>query len=180
MKFSLLQKLGGAVLVTVWVVWGSHMIGELLIPKAEMPKFSARVAKVSASARAAPAAPAAPAVIENIGPLLASASLEAGEKAFKKCKICHTIDKNGVDKVGPNLWNVVGADRAARDGFKYSEALSGLDGNWGYEELNAFLIKPKNYAPGTKMTFAGIKKTDDRAAVIAYLRGQSDSPAALP
>ena len=174
-----MQKLGGAVLVAVWVVWGSHMIGELLIPEPEMAKSSSVVAKASASAKRS-SAKAAPAPIEEIGPLLAAASPEAGQKTFKKCKVCHTIDKDGANKVGPNLWNVVGAHRAKRDGFKYSDALAGLGGNWGYEELNAFLSKPKAYAPGTKMAFAGIKKASDRAAVIAYLRGLSDAPAALP
>lgn len=181
MKFSFLHKLGGAVLVTVWLIWGSHMIGELLIPEAKMAKSSTTAAEASTSVSArSKAGKAEPLVVEDIGPLLASASLEAGEKTFKKCKACHTIDKGGANKVGPNLWNVVGADRAGRDGFKYSDAFTGLDGNWGYEELNAFLTKPKDYAPGTKMAFAGIKKAGDRAAVISFLRAQSDAPAPLP
>ncbi|MBL6945093.1 MAG: cytochrome c family protein [Rhodospirillales bacterium] len=155
------------------------MIGESLIPRAQMPKSMAGAVAAKAQA-SAPAKRAATEVIEDFEVLLAAASPDAGKKTFKKCKACHTIGKGEASKVGPNLWNVVGADRAARDGFKYSDALSGLGGNWGYEELNAFLTKPKAYAPGTKMAFAGVKKAADRAAVIAFLRGQSDAPMALP
>ncbi|MBL6929398.1 MAG: cytochrome c family protein [Rhodospirillales bacterium] len=155
------------------------MIGESLIPRAQPPQ-STGAAVVAKAKTSAPAKQAAPEEIEDIGALLASASPDAGKKTFKKCKACHTIGKGEASKVGPNLWDVVGADRAARDGFKYSAAMAGLGGNWGFEELNAFLTKPKAYAPGTKMAFAGIKKAADRAAVIVFLRGQSDAPVSLP
>jgi cytochrome c len=175
MKFTFFQKFGAAVLIAIWMVWGSHMIGETLIPRFEMPKAVASASR-TATKRPAPE----PAEIEDIGPLLASVSMDDGESAFKKCKACHTIDKGDANKVGPNLWDIVGHDRAARDGFAYSDAFTGLDGTWTYEELNAFLAKPKAYAPGTKMSFAGMKKVADRAAVIGYLRAQSDMPQPLP
>ena len=125
-------------------------------------------------------APAEPA-IEAVSPLLAAADLEAGAKGVRKCSACHTFDQGGANRIGPNLWNIVNRAMASGAGFGYSATLQGMaDGRWGYEELNAFLIKPKDYAPGTKMSFAGIKKIGDRVNLIAHLRTLSDSPAALP
>lgn len=121
-----------------------------------------------------------PAALDPIAPLLASASAEAGAKFSKKCMACHNFDKGGANKVGPNLWGVVGADIAAYAGFSYSSALQALPGVWDYEHLNAFLANPKTYAPGTKMNYAGIKSAKDRADMIAYLRGLADAPQPLP
>ncbi|MCZ4281580.1 cytochrome c family protein [Kiloniella laminariae] len=119
--------------------------------------------------------------IEPISALLATADVAAGESGFKKCASCHTIESGGSNKVGPALWDIVGRGRAAVDGFSYSDALQGMSSEaWDYEALNEFLAKPKDYAPGTKMGFAGLKKVEDRANLIAYMRMQSDSPAALP
>lgn len=113
--------------------------------------------------------------------LVASADPAAGEGVAKKCAACHSFDKGGKHKVGPNLWGAAGRAVASADGFKYSDALVGMsDQSWGFEELDAFLAKPKEFAPGTKMSFAGIKKPDQRAALIAYMRLQSDSPLDLP
>jgi len=99
---------------------------------------------------------------------------------FKKCKACHTADQGGPNRVGPNLWNVVGGPKAHAEDFSYSDAITGLGGEWTYADLDAYLTKPKDFAPGTKMTFAGLKKPKDRAAVISYLRTLSDSPKPLP
>ncbi len=118
-------------------------------------------------------------VIEPVGPLLAAASLEEGEKVAKKCTSCHTFDKDGANKVGPNLADIVGAEVGKKD-FGYSGPMSELGGNWGYAELNEFLYKPKDYLPGTAMSFPGLKKVEQRAAIIAYLRSLTDNPPALP
>lgn len=112
--------------------------------------------------------------------LIAAADTAAGQKVVKKCTTCHDLAKNGPDKIGPNLWNIVGSQMAARQGYKYSDALVGLGGQWGYAELDAFLTKPRAFAPGTKMSFGGLKKPADRASIIAFLRMLSDNPAALP
>jgi cytochrome c len=118
--------------------------------------------------------------MEPILALLATADVAKGQKTFKKCAACHTGDKGGKNKVGPNLYGVVNAGKGGKDGFSYSAALAGVGGNWDYASLNSFLTKPKAFIPGTKMNFAGFKKVGDRAAVIAYLRSLADSPAALP
>ena len=124
-----------------------------------------------------------PKVKEPLAPILAmlaSASVEAGGKVAKKCAACHSFAKDGKNKIGPNLWNVINTKRGSRDGFNYSKALLAKEGLWTYESLNAFLAKPKDYIPGTKMSFAGLKKTSERANLVAYLRTTADSPAPLP
>lgn len=116
----------------------------------------------------------------SLAELLADADPAKGQKVFKKCAACHTVDDGGKNKVGPNLWNVVNAEVGKRGGFAYSKAMVEKGGTWTYENLNAFLAKPKAFVPKTKMAFAGLKKANDRAAVIVYLRTLSDSPAPLP
>ena len=100
--------------------------------------------------------------------LMALAEIEKGAKIFAKCKACHKIE-DGANSVGPHLFGVLDRAIASVDGFGYSGALTGLGGNWGIEELNKFLQKPSDYAPGTKMSFAGLKKPMDRANLIMYL-----------
>ncbi len=117
---------------------------------------------------------------EDIMALIAKNDVATGEKEAKKCAACHSFDKGGKNKVGPNLWNVVGRTLGGHEGFTYSDAMKKKGGVWDYAALDAFLVKPAAYVPGTKMSFAGIRQADKRAAVIAYLRSLSDSPAALP
>ena len=118
--------------------------------------------------------------VSPLAALLARADPERGMNVAKKCVACHTVNRGGKKKLGPNLWGVVGARQAAREGFKYSRALAGLGGAWGYAELDAYLASPKTYAPGTRMGFPGVKKPADRAALIAYLRTLADTPPPLP
>jgi cytochrome c len=117
---------------------------------------------------------------EPIMALLAGADIARGESLSKACAACHSFDQGGVAKVGPNLWNVVNGSKAHQSGFAYSAALVEKGGNWNYDSLNRFLWKPKSYISGTKMNYAGLKKPEDRAAVIAWMRSLSSSPAALP
>jgi len=103
-----------------------------------------------------------------------------GQKEARKCAACHSLDKGGKNKVGPHLWDVVGRNVATAEGFKYSNALTDIGGTWSYEKLDAFLTAPRDYASGTRMTFAGIKDAAERADLIAYLRTLSDNPKPLP
>lgn len=120
-------------------------------------------------------------VIPDILPLLAAANIEAGKDYTKKCVSCHSFEKDGANKIGPNLWGAVGGNKGHRaEGYAYSKTLSGMTGTWGYEQIAHFLYAPQKYAPGTKMSYAGIKKPEDLANIIGYMRTLSDSPLALP
>ncbi len=119
--------------------------------------------------------------IPPIGPKLASANVEAGKAIFQKqCFTCHTVDKGGANKVGPNLWEIVGRPKASHAGFSYSSALTSKGGDWSYEDIDHMIFKPSAYVRGTKMAFAGLPKEQERADVIAYLRTMADTPKPLP
>lgn len=122
---------------------------------------------------------AAPSGPTDIMPLLASADITKGQKLSAKCASCHTFDKGGANKIGPNLWGIVNAKQAVRD-FAYSKALEAVGDKWDYDNLNHFLYKPKDYVKGTKMTYAGLKKDQERADLIAWLRTLDSNPAPLP
>lgn len=188
----------GAVAVAA-VVWGvSYGFGAFAVA----PKPPAKKAvEIDVSALVQPAAPAATQAAttasaesahnmagHSMGPasisgMLASADAAAGEKYAKVCATCHTFKKGEPAKIGPNLYEIVGAPHAHMAGFAYSagmKAMAAEGGTWTYEELNMFLYKPAAHVPGTKMTFAGIKSDADRANVIAWLRGLADQPQPLP
>jgi cytochrome c len=124
--------------------------------------------------------PAAPAEQEPIGKLLASADPGRGETAARKCAACHTFGKGEPNKVGPNLWGIVGRQRASAPNFNYSAAMKAKGGTWTIDELNTYLINPKAMIPGTNMTFAGLPRGSERADVIAFLNARADNPAPLP
>ncbi|MFZ5778851.1 MAG: c-type cytochrome [Pseudomonadota bacterium] len=127
------------------------------------------------------AAPAAAQELPPIGPLLAGANVDAGKALFQKqCFTCHTADKGGANKVGPNLWGIVGRKKASHEGFSYSSALQAKGGDWTYEDIDHMIFKPTAYVRGTKMAFAGLPKEQDRANIIAYLRTMADTPQPLP
>lgn len=114
---------------------------------------------------------------------LASADVAKGEQVFKKCAACHNVDQGGANALGPNLWAVVGKPHGAHPGFAFTDALKGVPGNWDFKALDAWLANPKKYAPGTKMTFAGLGNPQDRADIIAYLNSHGSNvplPAAPP
>ena len=116
----------------------------------------------------------------DISALMALGDIAHGEKVFKKCSACHSIEAGGGNKIGPALYNVVGRKIAALEDYKYSKALVEYTKNWSFEELNGFLIKPQKWIKGTKMAYAGLRKEKDRASVILYLNKYSDNPLPLP
>ncbi len=124
---------------------------------------------------------AAPQVAPDISALYASADVKAGGDYFaKKCTTCHSIEKGGANKVGPALWGVMNRPIGGVAGFNYSSAMKSHGGNWTFEEMNKFQWSPQKTIPGTIMSYAGNKKDQERANLIAYLASQSDSPAKLP
>ena len=115
----------------------------------------------------------------NIMALFASTNAAEGAKIFKKCAACHSITEGGANKIGPALWGVLGRPAGSVPGYKYSKAMAAHGKNWSFEEMNGFLIKPKDWIKGTKMSFAGLKKAEDRAAVILYMNENTNSPLQL-
>lgn len=176
------NKIAAAVLTAGVVAMLSGFVAELLYhPHVELEE-NAYVVAASEGGAAEEAAPAdeGPS-LEPIVPLLAAADPASGEKVSRKCSACHSFDEGGPNKVGPNLYDVVNRPIGTHEGFNYSDTLAGMSGEtWTYESLNAFLDDPKGFAPGTKMSFAGLGKVDDRADIVAWLRTLSGSPAPLP
>jgi len=117
---------------------------------------------------------------QPIETLLASASAEKGQTTAKQCQACHTFEKGGPNRVGPNLWNIVDRPRASDAGFNYSAAMKAKGGKWTFDELSKFLANPRGYVSGTAMAFAGLARGAQRADVIDYLRTLADSPVPLP
>jgi len=112
----------------------------------------------------------------NIMALFASASAAEGAKVFSKCKACHSIAKDGGNKIGPALWGILGRKAGSLKDYKYSKAMNAYGKSWTFEEMDGFLTKPKEWVKGTKMSYAGLKNAKDRAALILYMNENTDNP----
>ncbi|MCX8995621.1 cytochrome c family protein [Rhizobiaceae bacterium BDR2-2] len=131
----------------------------------------------------APATVTEEAAPKTLSELLASADASAGQAVFRRCAVCHDASAGGPNKVGPNLYGIIGRPMAEHEGFAYSEAMkSYADGGktWTFEELNNYLTNPKDEIPGNKMAFAGLRRDEDRANLLAWLNAQSEEPQPLP
>jgi cytochrome c len=172
-----LNKILGAVLGTCLIMLAlSITAGAIFAPETPAKPGFAIAAKEAGGEKAAAKAPEQP-----IEALLASASVEKGQQTAKQCQACHTFEKGGPNRVGPNLWGIVGDNRGeGRGGFNFSAAMKAKGGKWTFDELNKFLTDPRAYIPGTAMTFAGLSRESQRADVIAFLDKQSDNPVPLP
>ncbi|GHF12755.1 cytochrome c family protein [Kordiimonas sediminis] len=170
------NKVFGAVIASALVIMVISTVSGMVYPEnhPEKPAYTIEVASAEGAEEA----------VEEQGPTLAElmvgASADKGERQFAKCKACHTVEKGGRQGTGPNLYGLIGRAVASVDGFKYSSAVADHGGEWTYELLDHWLENPKTAIPGNSMSFAGIRKPDQRADLIAYLRSFADSPAPLP
>jgi cytochrome c len=173
-----LNKVLGAILGTCLVLLvTSFTAGAIFSPvMPEKPGYEIAVKEEAHGGKDAPAA----APSEPIEKLLQTASVEKGAASAKKCAACHTFEKGGPNRVGPNLFGIVERARATEAGFNYSAAMKAKGGKWTYDDLNKFISNPKGFVPGTAMGFAGIQKDSERADVIDYLHTLADSPVPLP
>ncbi len=173
-----LNKIIGAILLVALLVIGIGKVSNLVF-KVDKPEKAAYEVEVDTVIEEAKAEVAVKEEV-NIAALLSTGDLVHGEKVFKKCAACHSIQSGGGNKIGPALYNVVGRKIGSLSDYKYSKALVEYGKDWSFEELNGFLLKPKSWIKGTKMAYAGLRKEKDRASVILYLNKYSDTPLPLP
>jgi len=175
-----LNKIIGAILLVALLVIGIGKVSNLVFKINKPEKSNYKVELDVESAETKGDEEPVQREIVDIAALLSTGDLAHGEKVFKKCSACHSIKSGGGNKIGPALYNVVGRKIGVLDDYKYSKALTEYNKNWSFEELNGFLLKPKDWIKGTKMAYAGLRKEKDRASVILYLNKYSDSPLPLP
>ena len=177
-----INKIIASILLTALIIIGIGKIVDVLF-YVEKPKLSAyKVEGIDQGNSGQEASTKTEKMVEavDIKALLAMGDLAHGEKVFKKCSACHMIAADGKNKIGPNLWSVIGRTAGAVNDYNYSKAMKAYAKEWTFEEMNSYLIKPQAYIKGTKMAFAGLRKEKDRASVILYMNSKSSSPKALP
>ena len=171
-----INKIITAILVTILVVFGIGKISDIIFDKDDKNIVAYKVETPEGTTGEANAAE----TNVDLNALFAMADIAHGEKVFKKCKACHSINAGGGNKIGPKLWNVMFRPVGSIADYKYSKALASYGKEWNWEEMNGFLIKPSKWIKGNKMGFAGLKDERDRASVILYLNQSSDNPKPLP
>tara|TARA_B100000963_G_C22482520_1_gene605383 strand:- start:430 stop:969 length:540 start_codon:yes stop_codon:yes gene_type:complete len=174
-----LNKIIAAILMVALLVIGIGKLSNIIF-HVEKPEKPGYVVELDQSTTISVSTEKSEDMKVDIAALMAMGDIASGEKIFKKCAACHSINKGGKNNIGPALYNVVGRKIGGVDGYKYSKALVAYGKDWSFEELNGFLIKPAKWIKGTKMAYAGLRKEKDRASVIKYLNQNSDSPLPLP
>ena len=174
-----INKIVAAILMVALLMIGIGKISGIIfyVEKPKVPGYTVETNQVASNSNAE-----AKTVEEkvDISALMAMGDTVNGEKVFKKCAACHSINKGGKNNIGPALYNVVGREVGVISDYKYSKALAAYGKAWTFEELNGYLLKPAKWIKGTKMAFAGLRKEKDRASVILYLNQNSDNPLPLP
>ena len=164
------NKIFAAVLIALLLALVTCLVADFLVQPEQLSKnvYVIEVPEGGASG-------SAPVVIEeeSIEDLMATASVEKGKEVARKCVQCHSFEENGPHRIGPRLWGIFGKDQASHSDYPYSAAAKKKEGNWDLLALDAFLKKPKDYMPGTKMSFAGLRKPEDIADVMLYLKENS-------
>ena len=174
-----MNKIIASIILAVILVLGINKITDIIFYVEKPEKSAYQVADVSTTTTTETTSASSSTGSGDIMALLASASAADGKKVFKKCAACHSIAKEGGNKIGPALWGVLGRQAGSISDYKYSKAMATHGKSWSFEEMNGFLIKPKDWIKGTKMTFVGLKKETERAAVILYMNNNTDSPLPL-
>jgi len=171
-----INKIITAILVTILVIFGIGKISNIIFDKDDENVVAYKVETTEGAYGEANASE----TNVDLNALFAMADVAHGEKVFKKCKACHSINSGGGNKIGPKLWNVMFRPVGSITDYKYSKALASYGKEWNWEEMNSFLNKPSKWIKGNKMGFAGLKDERDRASVILYLNQNSDNPKPLP
>ena len=172
-----MNKIIVSIVFAIILVLGINKITDVIFYVEKPEKSAYQVANVTTSASTTSAeTSSANSDTGNIMALFASTSAAEGAKVFKKCAACHSVNEGGANKIGPALWGVLGRKAGSLSDYKYSKAMTAYGKSWSFEEMNGFLIKPKDWIKGTKMSFAGLKNAKERAAVILYMNENTNNP----
>ena len=174
-----MNKIIVSVVLTLILVVGINKMTDVIYNVQKPEKSAYQVASTTTATSTSEEKVSQDSQTGDIMALLASASVADGEKVFKKCAACHSIAKGGSNKIGPALYNVLGRPAGSFPDYKYSKAMVAHGKIWTAEEMNGFLIKPKDWIKGTKMSYAGLKSAEERAAVIVFMNQNSDNPIPL-
>ena len=174
-----MNKIIASIILAIILVLGINKIADVIFYVEKPEKSAYKVASVSSTAITETTSTNLNIESGEIMTLLISANIVDGKKVFKKCAACHSITKEGGNKIGPALWGVLGRQAGSISDYKYSKGMAAHGKSWSFEEMNGFLTKPKDWIKGTKMSFAGLKKETERAAVILYMNSNTDNPLPL-
>lgn len=175
-----MNKIIVSIVFTIILVLGINKITDAIFYVDKPEKSAYQIASVdTATSTTSTEASSENSESGNIMTLFASTSAKDGSKIFLKCAACHSIARGGGNKIGPSLWGVLGRQAGSISDYKYSKAMTAHGKAWSFEEMNGFLIKPKDWIKGTKMSFTGLKNAKDRAAIILYMNENTDSPLSL-